>query len=529
MTASTGPALSASAEQAHTVTTEQWIGFFAMVFGIFMAILDIQIVASSLEQIQAGLSATADEITWVQTAYLVAEVVIIPLSGWLARAFSTRILFVLSCSGFTLMSLCCVFAWNLPSMVVFRAFQGVFGGAMIPTVFAVIYTLFPRHLQPAMVIVVGMVVMIAPTAGPVLGGYLTEVSSWKTLFLVNLVPGILVCLATWKFVRVDEPDWDLLDKIDFLGIVYIVIFLGSLQYVLEEGVREQWFESREIVFFSLVAALSGFAMFYRELTIEHPIVDLWAFRNRNFAVGCTLGFVLGIGLFTLMFLMPVYLASVKGLNSLQIGQYIMVTGLFQFLSAFVAGPLAKRIDSRLMLALGLSGFAFGCWINGNLTQESGYWEFFWPQAIRGFSLMFCFLPINSLALGTLPPDEVKNASGLYNLTRNLGGAIGLALANTLMTHLNKLHYAVLREHVTPGSPQAQTLLAGLRQRLAAAGAPDPETAALKQVYGLLMREAEVMTLNTLFHTLALIFVLALLLMPWVSKVSAEAAEAGAGH
>jgi len=510
------------------LTTPQWLGFTAMVFGIFMAILDIQIVASSLEQIQAGLSATKDEITWVQTAYLVAEVVIIPLSGWLARAFSTRILFVLSCGGFTLMSLCCVLAWNLPSMVVFRAFQGLFGGAMIPTVFAVIYTLFPPRLQPTMVIVVGMVVMIAPTAGPVLGGYLTEFVSWKALFLINLVPGVLVCLATWQFVRVDEPEWDLLKKIDFLGIVYIVVFLGSSQFVLEEGVKEQWFESREIVFFTCVAVASGMAMLYRELTIDHPIVDLWAFRNRNFTVGCTLGFILGIGMFTLMFLMPVYLASVKGLNSLQIGQYIMVTGMFQLLSAFVAGPLVKRIDSRLMLALGLSGFALGCWMNGNLTYDSGYWEFFWPQAIRGFSLMYCFLPINSLALGTLPPEEVKNASGLYNLTRNLGGAIGLAVANTLMIQLNKGNYAALREHVTPGSPQAQALLGGLRERLSGSGLPDTESAALKQLYGMAMREAEVLTLNTMFHILAAVFFTTLLLMPWVSKVSADSGASG-GH
>jgi len=516
------------APEPQTVSIEQWLGFFAMVFGIFMAILDIQIVASSLAQIQAGLSATLDEITWVQTAYLVAEVVIIPLSGWLARAFSTRILFVLSCGGFTLMSLCCVFAWNLQSMVVFRAFQGLFGGAMIPTVFAVIYTLFPRRLQPAMVIVVGMVVMIAPTAGPVLGGYLTEVLSWKALFLINIVPGVLVCLATWRYVRIDEPEWELLQKIDFPGIVYIVLFLGSMQFVLEEGVREQWFESREIVFFSLIASLSGVALFHRELTIEHPIIDLWAFRNRNFAVGCTFSFILGIGMFTLMFLMPVYLASVKGLNSLQIGQYIMVTGLFQLLSAFVAGPLAKRIDSRLMLALGLSGFALGSWMNGNLTQESGYWEFFWPQAIRGFSLMYCFLPINSLALGTLPPEEVKNASGLYNLMRNLGGAIGLAVANTLMIQLNKHHYAVLRESVTPGSPQVQAFLGGLQERMAGSALPDVESAALKQLYVLVMREAEVLTLNTLFHGLSLIFLLSLLLMPWVSKVSAVSGDEPVG-
>lgn len=510
------------------ISPQQWIGFFAMVLGIFMAILDIQIVASSLEQIQAGLSATQDEITWVQTAYLVAEVVIIPLSGWLARLFSTRILFVLACGGFTLMSLLCVLAWSLPSMVVFRAFQGVFGGAMIPTVFAVIYTLFPPRLQPTMVIVVGMVVMVAPTAGPVLGGYLTQAVSWKALFLINLLPGLLACLATWEFVRIDEPDWGLLDKIDFLGILYIVAFLGSTQFVLEEGVKKGWFDSREIVFFSLVAATSGVAMFHRELTIDHPIVDLWAFRNRNFAVGCVFSFILGIGSFTLMFLMPVYLAGAKGLDSLQIGQYVMVTGMFQLLSVFFAGPLAKRMDPRLMLAMGLAGFAVGSWVNGNLTHESGYWEFFWPQALRGFSLMFCFLPINSLALGTLPPEEVKNASGLYNLMRNLGGAIGLAVANTLMIQLNKEHYAVLREAVTPGSSKTQALLAALQERLTSSALPDSHLAALKQLYGLVMREAEVLTINTLFHLLALVFFLALVLIPWVSKVTASG-EAAGGH
>jgi DHA2 family multidrug resistance protein len=510
------------------VTPEQWLGFTGMVFGIFMAVLDIQIVASSLEQIQAGLSATREEITWVQTAYLVAEVVVIPLSGWLGRALSTRYLFALACGGFTLMSLCCALAWNLPSMVVFRAFQGLFGGAMIPSVFAMIYTLFPPRLQPVMGIVVGMVVTVAPTAGPVLGGYLTEVVSWKALFLINLLPGLLVTLSTWLFLKVDDPDWTLLKRIDFLGILYIVIFLGSAQFVLEEGVKEEWFESREIVFFTVVALVSGIAMFYRELTIAHPIVDLWAFRNRNFAVGSIFSFILGSGLYTIIYLMPVYLASVKGLNSLQIGQYVMVTGLFQFVSAFAAGMLVKVLDSRLMLALGLVLFGIGCWLNGNLTHDAGYWEFFWPQALRGFAMMFCFLPINTLALGTLPHEEVKNASGLYNLMRNLGGAIGLAVANTLMIQLNKENYAVLREHVTPASPEARALLGGLTQRLSGAALPDAELAALKQLYGLTMREAEVLTLNTMFHLLALVFFAALLLMPWVIKVSADDGKAE-GH
>ncbi len=510
------------------ISPQQWLGFFAMVFGVFMAILDIQIVSSSLEQIQAGLSATPDEITWVQTAYLIAEVVIIPLSGWLARAFSTRILFLVSCGGFTLMSFCCALAWNLEAMAVFRALQGLTGGAMIPTVFAVIYTLFPPRLQPSMVILVGMVVMIAPTAGPVLGGYLTEIASWKALFLVNLLPGLVVCLAVWRYVHVDQPDWSLLKQIDYPGIFYIILFLGGLQYVLEEGERNQWFEDPLISGLTALAAVSALAMFYRELTAAHPVIDLRAFGNRNFSVGCVLSFILGVGLYTITYLQPVYLAGVKGLNSLQIGQYIMVTGMFQMLSAFVVGPLAKQLDSRVMLALGLAGFAWGCELNANLTHDAGYWEFFWPQAVRGFSLMFCFLPINSLALGTLPSEEVQNASGLYNLTRNLGGAIGLAVMNTLMTQQNKFHYAVMREHVTAGSPPAEALLGALRARFTAAGLPNPDIAALKQVYGLLMREAQVMTMNDLYQVLAALFLLALFLMPWVNKVAADAGPAG-GH
>jgi DHA2 family multidrug resistance protein len=523
------PEIAASNDPAEkTVSLQQWIGFFAMVLGMFLAVLDIQIVASSLEQIQAALSATQDEITWVQTAYLIAEVAIIPLSGWLGRALSMRYLFALSCGGFTLMSLLCALAWNLPSMVTFRAFQGFFGGAMIPSVFAVTYTMFPRHLQPTMTIVVAMVVTVAPTAGPVLGGYLTEMAAWNTMFLINLVPGILVTVATGLFLRMDEPDWALLKRIDFRGILYIVVFLGSTEFVLEEGVREEWFESREIVFFTLIAVTSGVAMFYRELTIEHPIVDLWAFRNRNFAIGCLFSFILGIGLYSIIFLMPTYLATVKGLNSLQIGQYIMVTGLFQFASAFIAGRVAKKLGPRLTLALGLFGFGLGTLMNGNLTHEAGYWEFFWPQALRGFCLMFCFLPINYLTFGTLPPEEVKNASGLYNLMRNLGGAIGLAVANTLMIRLNKEHYALLREAVKPGSTTTQALLGGLQERFSTASLQDSDLAALKQVYGLVRREAEVLTVNTLFHLLALVFFLALLLIPLV-RIAPAAGGAAAGR
>lgn len=507
------------------LTPGQWIGFFSMAVGVFMAVLDIQIVASSLQKIQAGLSATKDEIAWVQTSYLIAEVIIIPLSGWLGRVFSTRYLYVLSAGGFTLTSLLCAFAWNLPSMIVFRCLQGFLGGAMIPMTFTVIFILFPPRLQPTMSIVLGLIVTMAPTIGPVLGGYLTETYNWELLFLINIIPGIIVCFTVWRYLDIDRPEWALLQKIDFVGIALIAVFLGSMQFVLEEGASKQWFEDALIVALSLIALISGIAMLVWELKNPHPIIDLYAFRNINFAVGCAYSFVLGVGLYTIIYLTPIYLSSVKGLNSLQIGYYLMVVGLFQLLSAFIAGPLEKKMDLRWMMGLGFGLFALGSWLNGNLTGESGYWEFFLPQAIRGSALMLCFLPINTLTLGRLPVDEIKNASGLYNLMRNLGGAIGLAVANTQMIYLTKAHYATLRESVTATNYQAQHRLEELSAAMTQMNLPHPDLAALKQITGLALREAEVMTFNNLFHVIALIFLASLAVAPFLKKVGREKAVA----
>jgi len=485
------------------LTTGEWIGFFSMAIGVFMAVLDIQIVASSLQEIQAGLSATQDEIAWVQTSYLIAEVMIIPLSGWLGRVLSTRYLFVLSAGGFTLSSLLCAFAWNLPSMIIFRCIQGFFGGTMIPMTFTIIYILFPPRLQPTMSIVLGLIVTMAPTIGPVLGGYLTDAFSWQLLFLINVIPGFIICFLVFQFLDIDKPDWGLLKKMDFIGIALITICLGSLQYVLEEGAREQWFEDDLILMLTVVATMSGIAMFWWELVNPHAIIDLYAFKNRNFAIGCAFSFILGIGMYTIIYLIPIYLGSIKGLNSLQIGYYLMVSGLFQLLSAFIAGPLEKKLDLRLMLCLGMGLFGLGCWLNGELTAESGYWEFFLPQAIRGSALMLCFLPINTLALGLLPVEEVKNASGLYNLMRNLGGALGLAVANTLMLYLNKTHYGALRESITATDEIGQHITQIELARLTA----------------LAWREAEVMTFNNLFQIIAFIFFSAVLLAPLLKKVA----------
>ena len=272
------------------------VTFIFMVFGMFMAILDIQIVSASLSQIQAGLSASSDEITWVQTSYLIAEVVMIPLSGFLSRVVSTRIIFAVSAGGFTLMSFMCAQANSIDQMIFWRALQGFIGGGMIPTVFASAYTIFPRSKLPLVAPIIGLVATLAPTIGPTVGGYLTDWFSWRWLFLINVGPGVVVTAAAWLLIDFDEPDWGLFTHFDYFGLVAMAGFLGALEYALEEGPSKDWFESGPVTAAIVISSVSAVAFFWRALTAKQPIVDLSAFRDRNFWTGTTFGFVLGIGL-----------------------------------------------------------------------------------------------------------------------------------------------------------------------------------------------------------------------------------------
>jgi MFS transporter, DHA2 family, multidrug resistance protein len=511
------PARAAAAPALPPVAPRDVVTFVAMVLGMFMAILDIQIVASSLAQIQAGLSASPDEISWVQTSYLIAEVVMIPLSGMLARILSTRVLFALSAASFTLASAACAFAWSLSSMIVFRTLQGFLGGAMIPLVFSASFILFPLERRPLVTVIIGLVATVAPTLGPTVGGWLTETLDWRWLFLINLLPGMVAAGAGWALIRIDRPNVALIRGFDVPGLLFMALFLGSLQYVIEEGARDNWFDDGTIRFFAAISAAGALLFFWRVLTYRQPIVDLRAFSNRNFSVGCLYSFVLGVGLYGSIFLLPMFLARVRALNALQIGLIMMVTGVAQFLSAPLAAALSRRLDMRVMLALGLSLFGLGVYLNAFLTSQSDYWELFLPQVVRGVSLMLCFMPINTLALGTLSVDMLKNASGLYNLMRNLGGAIGLAFFNTMIIERFDLHASRLSEGITASRPDVVAALDALAQRLAVLGRGDARLEATKLLMRLVEREATVLTFNDTFFAMALVFVLALLLMPMLKK------------
>jgi MFS transporter, DHA2 family, multidrug resistance protein len=277
------------------INPRRLIAFLAMCFGMFMAFLDIQVVSASLTEIQAGLAASADEISWVQTAYLIAEVIAIPLSGFLSRALGTRWMFAGSAAGFTFASLMCGLSTSMTQMIVWRAIQGFIGGGMIPTVFASAYTVFPRSRMPIIVPMIGLIATLAPTIGPTVGGYLTDALSWHWLFFINILPGIGVVAATAALIDFDKPNLGLFEQFDWWGLIFMAAFLGSLEYVLEEGQRYNWFDDDTITFFAVVSVVAAAAFFVRMFTASQPIVDLKAFANRNFALGSAFSFVLGIG------------------------------------------------------------------------------------------------------------------------------------------------------------------------------------------------------------------------------------------
>lgn len=466
------------------------LGVFAvMAVGMFMSILDIQIVAASLPQIQAGLAASPEEVSWIQTSYLIAEVIMIPISGYLSRALSTRIIFVVSAGGFTLASLGCGLSWNMESLIVMRAIQGFLGGAMIPTMFAVSFSSFPRHYAGPLSATTALIVTLAPTIGPTLGGYISEHLSWHWLFFVNIVPGFIVTVVAWLYGRFDEPDFSLLKRFDFTAFIMMAVSLGLIEYILEEGPEEDWFESRAILLFSIVAIVAGAGFFRRSMTRANPIVDFTAYRNANFTAGSIIAFVMGIALFGLVYLLPLFLGRVRGFSALQIGETLFVTGAAMFVAAPLAGLLSRKIDPRIIAAIGLVILTVSTYAMSQITSQWGFWELFWPQIGRGFGIMWVMASINVIALGTLEADKLKGASGLYNLMRNLGGALGLAIMNTFLTDRTTFHFHRLADALDPARAAVAERLEGITALMREQGVADPDSAALALLRGLAQQEA----------------------------------------
>lgn len=511
---------------AELTMQQKVFAFASMCVGMFIALLDIQIVSASLRDIGGGLSAGVDETAWVQTSYLIAEIVVIPLSGWLSRLLSTRWLFAVSAAGFTLTSLLCGGAWDIQSMIVFRALQGFLGGSMIPTVFTTAFVFFQGKQRVMGAATIGALASLAPTLGPTLGGWITDHWSWHWLFFINLVPGVFVTVVVPMLVRIDTADFSLLRRADYLGMVLLAVFLGCLEYTLEEGPRWNWFTDSTITTTAWLSGLCGVGFVIRSLTYEHPLVDLRALGDRNFALGSLFSFVTGIGLFSTIYLTPLFLGRVEGYSALQIGEAVFSTGIFQILSIPLYTVLAQRFDLRWIMMVGLALFAVSMWDFTPITHDWGAHQLLLPQALRGMAQQLAVPPVVTLTLGGLPPTRLKLASGLFNLMRNLGGAIGIALCATILNDRTNLHFYRLAEHLNSTNEAMNQWLAQSAGHFTDADDPNGE---LQQLWQLTFREAQTLSYADAFFAIGICFVIATALVPLMRKVVPPSAPPADAH
>ncbi len=495
-----------------------WPGFAVMAVGMFMAILDIQVVATAIPTLQKALLVRPDQVSWIQTAYLIAEVIAIPLTGFLTRLLSMRWLFVLAISVFTLASFGCAASEGFAALVAWRVLQGFSGGTLIPSVFSAVFLLFPDSRQGLATTIGGVLAVLAPTVGPLVGGWLTQTYSWHWLFLINILPGCTCALAAVKLLPRGRIDAGELSRLDLVGLCLMAVALAALEIALKQAPDDGW-ASLRVLGLLAASALSGLAFMYRSLRASHPVVELRTLARPDFRAGCVLSFILGVGLFGSVYLMPVFLAFVRGHNALEIGRVMLVTGCAQLLSAPVAVALERRMGARTLSAFGFLLFAAGLGLSVFGTPETDFRQMFWPQVVRGVAIMFCLLPPTRLALGGLAPERVPDASGLFNLMRNLGGAIGIALIDTVIYGRGPvLGRAIARRLEAGDVATAKAVGLPLDVFLARPPGPiDPATAAL--VKPLIDHLALVQAINEAWLMMAVLTLLALVCLPFATPAA----------
>ena len=496
-----------------------------MCVGMFMAILDVQVVATSLPTIQAALGVRPDQISWIQTAYLIAEVIAIPLTGFLTRWLSLRWLFVLGVSVFTLASAGCAAAATFEQLIVLRVVQGFSGGVLIPAVFSAVFLLFPMNRQGLATTLAGVVAVLAPTVGPIVGGWVTESWGWRWLFLINIAPGALVALGTTLFLPRQRMTTGLWRKLDLIALALLATGLCALEIALKDAPERGWVSPLVLGLLALSgASLAAFVR--RSLGWRSPLLELRSLRDRNFAIGCLLSFVLGVGLFGSVYLMPVFLAFVRGHHAFRIGEIMLVTGVAQLLTAPLAVALERRMDARVLAGFGFLLFGVGLAMSAGQTGDTDFTEMVVPQIVRGVAIMFCLLPPTRMALGRLSETQIPDASALFNLMRNLGGAIGLALIDTVIYGRAPQHAVEIAERLKAGD-RAMAEAVGIPLAMfdaRAAGALDPGAAALLEP--MIRKLALVQAINDAWGLVAIVTLAALFSLPFVrsSKVPGSASD-----
>lgn len=511
----------------HTpVPLRHWVAVLGSMLGAFMAVLDIQITNASLKDILGTLGATMEEGSWVTTSYLVAEIVVIPLTGWLAAVFSPRRYLLGTTFAFLAASVACAWAWDLNSLIAFRVVQGFTGGAMIPMALTLVLRLLPERHHAAGFAVFGMTATFAPAIGPSIGGWLTESYGWPWIFYMNLVPGVLMLAAlAWGMDR-EKADLSKLLHGDWAGIFTVATGLACLITLLEEGNRNDWFHSPAMTGLAVVAVVMLAAGVIIELRVRDPFIDLRLLGRRGFGISCLVGTVFGLGMYGVMYVLPVYLAQIQGYNSGQIGHTIMWSGVPQLLMMPVAALMAKRWDARLLISAGLALFATSCLMNGHMTHWTAHDQLRATQLIRALGMPLVIVPLTTLATRGLPADRAGSASALFNMLRNLGGSVGIALLATRIDVREKFHSVRLGESVSLFDAETLERIRAATAYFASRGA-DSATAgnrALEVLDHTLRREAFVLSFGDAFTLLGVILLLAIPLVWFVHPAKQSGAN-----
>jgi MFS transporter, DHA2 family, multidrug resistance protein len=507
--APTTPATSA----APTISSKTWIAVIGATLGAFMAVLNIQIVNASLADIQGAIGAGIDDGGWISTSYLIAEIVVIPLSGWLAQVFSIRIYLLTNAVLFLLLSVACAFAQDLPQMIALRAVQGFTGGVLIPMAFTLIITLLPKAKQPVGLALFALSATFAPAIGPTIGGYLTENWGWQFIFYVNLVPGAVMIGMLWFSLEAKPMKLSLLREGDWPGIITMAIGLSALQTVLEEGNKDDWFGSPFIVRLSVIAAVALSLFLLIELTAKKPLLNLRLLLRRNFGFGMLANFLLGIALYGSVFILPVYLSRIQGYNSEQIGMVLAWTGLPQLVLIPLVPRLMKRFDPRLIIGIGFALFAASNFMNIYMTNDYATDQLFWPNIIRALGQALVMAPLSAVATAGIEAENAGSASGLFNMMRNLGGAVGIALLQTFLTKREQYHSNVLMQSVSLLEQATRTRIEQLTQYFINHGVVDRAEATHRAVVAIghvVQKQAFILAFSDTFYLLGAALIVALI-------------------
>jgi len=498
------PTAGAPAGGLHNATLGDWTAVVAGALGALMATLDISITNSALPQIQGQIGATGTEGTWISTGYLMSEIVMIPLTAWLTRVFGLRAFLLNNTILFTIFSIMCGFSHSLPQMIIGRIGQGFAGGAMIPTAQTIVRTRLPPHQMPIGMTLFGMIVLTGPLLGPVLGGTLAENIDWSWCFFVNVPVGIALVGLLYAGLPKSNPDWHQFVNADWIGIIGLSAGLSSLTVVLEEGQRDNWFDSTLIVWLSILSVLGIGMLIAGQYIAKRPVVRLSLLRNKSYASVIFIVFVVGAGLYCVSYLVPQFLSNIAGYNAEQSGGIMLLSGLPAFAVMPILPRLLTKVDARVLVISGLLFFAGSCMLDIALTAQSVGHDFYGSQLLRGVGQMLAMMPLNQASMAAVSREEAGDAAGLYNMARNLGGSVGLALLGVYIDRRNAFHDAIIRDSLTANSLIGQDHLATTSAGFLAQAGDKAYASmqALGQLAGEMQQQAAVITYSETFHVLA---------------------------